>query len=124
MGLGIAYRGAGKWACALVKRHHGKTRFCSRDRAPCMRITMAMRDWTIDVTSTPVDVSNRVMDMAWFSHACKSRRSTARRALATQRRENTTQHIGKASLLLPNVQDSAQLPSEDEEACRQVPRED
>ena len=117
MGLGIAHRGAGKWACALVKRRHGKMRFYNRDRAPCMRIAMAMRDWAIDVTSTPIDLSNRVMDMAWFSHACKSRRSTARRALATQRRKDTTQHIGNASLLLPNVQDSAQLPSKDEEAC-------
>ena len=74
-----------------------------------MRIAMAMRDHTIDVTSAPIDVSNRVMDTVWFSHACKSRRSTARTALATQRRENTTQHIGKAPLVRPSIQGQAQL---------------
>ena len=83
MGLGTAHCGAGKWACALVERRYGKTRFCNRDRVPCMRIVMAMRDHAIDVTSAPIDVSNRVMDTVWFSHACKSRRSTARTALGT-----------------------------------------
>ena len=90
MGLETAHRGAGKWVCALVKRRHGKMRFCTRNRVPCMRIAMAMRDHAIDVTSAPIDVSNRVMDTVWFSHACKSRRSTARTALGTQRRENTS----------------------------------
>ena len=110
MGLETAHRGASKWACALVECRHGKMRFCTRNRAPCMRIAMAMCDHAIDVTSAPIDVSNRVMDTVWFSHACKSRRSTARTALGTQRRENTTQHIGKAPLVRPSVQDQAQLP--------------
>ena len=110
MGLGTAHCGAGKWACAFVERRHGKTRFCNRDRMPCMRIAMAMHDHAIDVTSAPIDVSNLVMDTVWFIHVCKSRRSTARIALATQRRENTTQHIGKAPLVRPSVQDQAHLP--------------
>ena len=71
---------------------------------------MAMRDHAIDVTSAPIDVSNRVMDTVCFIHEFKSRRNTAKTALATQRRENTTQHIGKAPLVRPSVQDQARLP--------------
>lgn len=67
---------------------------------------MVMSNRTIHVTSAPFDVYNCVMDTTLVIHACKSRRSTAKAVLATQRRENKPQHIGRASLLLPNVQDS------------------
>ena len=70
-----------------------------------MWIAMAMRDRAPDVTTTSVDVSNSVMDMAWCDHAWQSRDSAATAVLDTQEARNDTQCIGRASQELPNVQD-------------------
>ena len=104
-------------ACALAASCLMNTRFHNGDCVPCMWITMATRDRPFDVTTTPVDVSNRVIDMVWCDRTCESRHSTANAVLCTQSREGNAQCITTTSFKLPNVHAQVQLLRETNEAC-------
>ena len=56
-----------------------------------MQIAMAMHDRTLDVTTTSVDVSNRVMETVWCDYAWESRHSIPSAVLDTQKAGNTVQ---------------------------------
>ena len=102
--------------------HSVMTILRSRSRA-WMQIAMTTRDCPRDVTPLPADVSKNVMEVAWCNRASESRYSTACVELCTLERGSLTQSNSTSAFKRPSVQDQAQLPSEDEEACRHVPRE-
>ena len=89
-----------------------------------MQIAMATRDRRFDVTTAPTDVSKRVMDAVWCDHTRKSRYSTANAMLCTLERSPYAQSNSASTFKRPSVQGQAQLPSDDEEAFRQVLKED
>ena len=95
----------------------------SRSRA-WMQIAMATRDRPFDVTTAPADVSKCVMNAVWCDRTHKSHYNTANAVLCTLERSSFAQSNSASTFNRPSVQGQAQLPSEDEEACRQVPRED
>ena len=60
---------------------------------------MATRDRPTDVTTEPVDVSSRVMDMAWCYDTRESRQNTTSAVLCTQEAENSAQCITTIPLI-------------------------
>ena len=94
-----------------------QTRSCA-----CMRIAMATVNRPVDVTAEPIDMSNGIMNMVWCDHACELWHNSTSAVLCTQEVEDNAQCIISTSFELIRIQDQAQLPSEDEEACQHSPR--
>ena len=89
-----------------------------------MQIAMATHDRPHDVTVMPADMPKGVMDIAWCNRACKSRYTTASTELSTLVRSSFASCNLASIVKCPSVQGQAQLPNDDDETGRQVPRED